>query len=238
MKTMTAAALLFAAAFPASFASENGDQEMTFRRRREKMVKEQIKARGVDDPRVINAMLKVKRHLFVPEAVKGAAYSDRPLPIGYGQTISQPFIVGYMTQALDLDPADRVLEIGTGSGYQAAVLAELAGEVYSVEIIGELAEQARRTLERRGYDNVKVKYGDGYEGWKEHAPYDAVIVTAAPPQIPEELIRQLRTGGRMIVPAGRFYQELVFITKKAGGRVERKKLMPVRFVPMVRSGGR
>jgi protein-L-isoaspartate(D-aspartate) O-methyltransferase len=201
---------------------------------RGKMVKEQIARRDVKDERVLEAMRKVERHLFVPENLKNLAYTDGPLPIGYNQTISQPYIVAFMTEAAHLMPDDRVLEIGTGSGYQAAVLAEIVKEVYTIEIIEPLAESARLLFENMGYQNIKVKYGDGYKGWKEHAPFDAIVVTAAPAQIPAELVNQLKEGGRMVVPIGGFYQELFLITKTDTG-FDKKALLPVRFVPMVHS---
>lgn len=201
---------------------------------RQQMVDEQIAARGVTDPRVLAAMLKVERDLFVPAALRKAAYADEPLPIGCGQTISQPYIVAYMTEALKLGPNDRILEIGTGSGYQAAILAELAKEVYTIEVVEPLAEASRERLASLGYSNVEVICSDGYNGLPDKAPFDAIIVTAAPPEIPEELAAQLKTLGRMIVPVGSFFQELYLITKTAAG-LETKPLLPVRFVPMVRS---
>ena len=200
---------------------------------RGKMVKEQIERRGVTDKAVLEAMKKVERHLFVPEDLKNTAYTDSPLPIGYRQTISQPYIVAFMTQAIQSGPDDRVLEIGTGSGYQAAVLAELVKEVYTVEIVEPLAENARLSLEKLGYKNIKVKYGDGYKGWREYSPFDVIVVTAAPPGIPEELINQLKIGGSMIVPIGEYHQELYLIKKTETG-LERKALLPVVFVPMVK----
>ena len=201
---------------------------------REKMVEEQIERRGVTDKAVLEAMKKVERHLFVPEDLKNTAYTDSPLPIGYRQTISQPYIVAFMTQAIQSGPDDRVLEIGTGSGYQAAVLAELVKEVYTVEIVEPLAENARLSLEKLGYKNIKVKYGDGYKGWREYSPFDVIVVTAAPPGIPEELINQLKIGGSMIVPIGEYHQELYLIKKTETG-LERKALLPVVFVPMLNS---
>lgn len=201
--------------------------------KRERMVTEQIEMRGVTDTRVLDAMKKVPRHLFVPGSFHSVAYDDRPLPIGYGQTISQPFIVAYMTEALKIGPNDRVLEIGTGSGYQAAILAEIAKEVFTIEIVKPLADNARSQLKNMGYDNIIVKHGDGFKGWPEHAPFDAIMVTAAPPEIPEELIKQLKTGGRMVAPVGSFYQELYLIIKTDSG-YEKKELIPVAFVPMVR----
>ena len=223
--------LLTVLAIIACTALTVADEEV-FMLAREKMVKEQIARRGVKNKRVLEAMGKVERHLFVPENLKNLAYTDGPLPIGYNQTISQPYIVAFMTQAAQLGPDERVLEIGTGSGYQAAVLAELVKEIYTIEIIEPLAESSRLLLENLGYDNIKVKYGDGYKGWKEYSPFDAIIVTAAPSQIPMELVGQLKTGGRMVVPIGGFYQELFLITKTDTG-FEKKALLPVRFVPMV-----
>lgn len=208
-------------------------QENMFAAKREQMVEGQIARRGVRDKKVLEAMRKVKRHLFVPEGLRASAYQDSPLPIGHNQTISQPYIVAYMTEALRLGPDDRVLEIGTGSGYQAAVLAEIVKEVYSIEILKPLAGSARSRLEGMGYENIEIKWGDGYKGWPEFAPYDAVIVTAAPPQVPEELKSELKIGGRMVVPVGSYFQELYLITRTDSGFIE-KRLMPVRFVPMVK----
>jgi protein-L-isoaspartate(D-aspartate) O-methyltransferase len=198
---------------------------------RQQMVATQIAARGIKDPQVLAAMAEVPRHEFVPENRRVSAYSDFPLPIGHGQTISQPFIVAFMTEAADIDPDDRVLEIGTGSGYQAAVLAQIAKAVYSIEIVEPLAETAAANLKRLGYDNVTVKVGDGYEGWPEQAPFDAVLVTAAPPEIPPPLLEQLKPGGRLVMPVGKTLQQLIRITKTAHGQV-RETLLPVRFVPM------
>jgi protein-L-isoaspartate(D-aspartate) O-methyltransferase len=206
--------------------------EDPFMQQRQTMVQQQIKARGVKDPAVLAAMLKVKRHLFVPENVRRSSYTDGPLPIGHQQTISQPFIVAYMTEVLRLKKEDRVLEIGTGSGYQAAILAEIVDEVYSIEIIEALATSAEKLLKKLGYTNVTVKAGDGYKGWPEHAPFDAIIVTAAPPKIPDALIEQLKIGGRMVVPVGTLFQELLLIEKTAEGIIT-QNLIPVRFVPMV-----
>jgi protein-L-isoaspartate(D-aspartate) O-methyltransferase len=196
------------------------------------MVEQQIKDRGVLDGKVLNAMEKVERHLFVPDRMREMAYEDTPLPIGYGQTISQPYIVAFMTEAAQLNSNDRVLEIGTGSGYQAAILAELVKEVYTIEILKPLADSARVRLEKMGYENIKVKWGDGYKGWAEYAPFDAIIVTAAPPEIPEELVKQLKVGGRMVVPVGSFFQELYLIVRTDTG-IKKRDLLPVRFVPMV-----
>lgn len=197
------------------------------------MVEEQIVARGVSDPTVLDAMRKVERHLFVPASLQAIAYADEPLPIGYGQTISQPYIVAYMTEALGLKKTDKVLEIGTGSGYQAAILAEMVKEVYSIDVVESLVDSAEKRLTSLGIKNIKLKTGDGYKGWPDAAPFDAIIITAAPPEIPEEVIDQLKVGGRMIVPVGVLIQELCLITKTKSG-YDKISLIPVRFVPMVR----
>ena len=196
------------------------------------MVETQIAARGVRDPRVLAAMRKVPRHRFVEAAQRDHAYEDHPLPIGGSQTISQPYIVALMTELLDLRPGARVLEIGTGSGYQSAVLGELAAQVYSIEILPDLARQAEETLKSLGYSNVTVRAGDGYRGWPEHAPFDGIIVTAAPERIPEPLLQQLAPGGRMVIPVGGFFQELKVFRKEPDGRTTEKDIIPVRFVPM------
>jgi protein-L-isoaspartate(D-aspartate) O-methyltransferase len=197
------------------------------------MVKEQIESRGVKDERVLRAMKEVPRHRFVPEHLVPAAYNDNPLPIGQGQTISQPYIVALMTEELNLTGKEKVLEIGTGSGYQAAVLSLLAKEVYTIEIIKSLADSAREKLNELGYaSNVHVKWGDGYRGWPEHAPFDCIIVTAAPESVPEALVEQLKPGGIMIIPVGKYYQELLRIRKTEKGTTK-KSIIPVRFVPMV-----
>jgi len=199
---------------------------------RAEMVRAQIRARGVKSPAVLAALERVPRHLFVPDDLREVAYEDRPLPIGHQQTISQPYIVGLMTELLDLDGDDKVLEIGTGSGYQAAVLAEIARQVYTIEIVEPLAAESRARLAALGYENVEVRAGDGYRGWPEHAPFDAIILTAAPPVIPQPLIDQLAIGGVLVAPVGDGqYQELVVIERTANGR-DRKSVAPVRFVPM------
>ncbi len=203
-----------------------------FSREREKMVESQIKNRGVKDEKVLEAMKKVPRHLFVSKEMLPYAYSDEPLPIGYGQTISQPYIVAYMTEVLQLTGRERVLEVGTGSGYQAAVLAEIAEEVYTIEILGELSLRAQKILSQLGYKNINFKIGDGTLGWPEYAPYDGIIVTAAPSKVPEGLKKQLRISGRMIIPVGSTFQELVLITRDKK-KFKKKKLLPVRFVPLV-----
>ncbi|MEO0161354.1 MAG: protein-L-isoaspartate(D-aspartate) O-methyltransferase [candidate division WOR-3 bacterium] len=198
---------------------------------RRQMVEEQIVARGIKDSNVINALLKVERHKFVPKEYEKYAYSDGPLPIGEGQTISQPYIVALMTEVLELKGNERVLEIGTGSGYQAAVLALIAREVYTIEIIPELANSARNRLERLGYKNIHVKCGDGFLGWPEKAPFDAIIITCAAPRVPEPLIEQLAPGGRLVVPEGDEWQMLV-LYRKEKNKLEKQELIPVRFVPM------
>lgn len=202
-----------------------------FRKERRRMVERQIRARGVSDRDVLKAMEKVPRHRFVPAPYTGRAYDDTPLPIGLDQTISQPFIVAYMTEAADISKKDRVLEIGTGSGYQAAVLGEIAREVYTIEIIPELAARSKKILDELGYKNVFVREGNGYLGWPEKAPFDAIIVTAAPPEIPPALVEQLAVGGKMIIPVGETDQEIVEIKKTKKGVTE-KRTIPVRFVPM------
>ena len=195
---------------------------------------EVIRRHGLTDERVLTAMRTVRRHQFIPEAYRRAnAYGDHPCPIGYDQTISQPFIVAYMTWKIDLQPGEKVLEIGTGSGYQAAVLAEMGTEVYSIEIVPELARHAKAVLAREGYETVHVLAGDGYKGWPEHAPFDAVIVTCAPADIPQALVDQLREGGRMILPLGRYSQRLVILRKRKG-RIVQENDLAVRFVPMVK----
>jgi protein-L-isoaspartate(D-aspartate) O-methyltransferase len=208
--------------------------EDIYQKHRHRMVKVDIERRGITDRNVLRAMLKVPRHLMVDKELRDQAYEDYPLPIGEGQTISQPYVVALMTDALNLKSCDRVLEIGTGSGYQAAVLAEIVDQVYSIEIRKNLAFRARETLKKLGYDNIKVKYGDGYYGWKEHAPFDAIIITAAANHIPPPLIKQLKDGGRFILPLGStvYYQMLSLITKK-DDKISIKQMGSVRFVPMM-----
>jgi len=198
---------------------------------RKRMVESQLISRDIRDTRVIEAMHKVPRNRFVPPAERWHAYIDSPLPIGYSQTISQPYIVAYMTQALEVHPTHRVLEIGTGSGYQAAVLAELAHQVYTIEIVAPLAQRARETLASLGYRNIHVRTGNGYLGWEEHAPYDRIMVTAAPEEVPPALVQQLKIGGLMTIPVGRFFQELKILRRMPAG-METLRTLPVRFVPM------
>jgi len=190
---------------------------------------------GIDDPRVLEAMEQVPRHWFVNEPEQPWAYADRPLPIGHGQTISQPFIVAYMTWVLELDADSKVLEIGTGSGYQAAILNEFTPNVYTIEIVAALGRQAQQSFARHGYTTISARIGDGYAGWAEHAPFDAIIVTCAPDDIPEALIEQLKPTGRMVIPVGSVssVQQLVLVTKGENGVISKRMLMPVRFVPMV-----
>lgn len=196
------------------------------------MVESQIEARGVKDQRVLEAMRKVPRHAFVSETLKSYAYNDEPLPIGEGQTISQPYIVAYMTEMLHLEKDKKVLEVGTGSGYQAAILAELAREVYTTEIIESLSHRAEKVLEQQGYNNIFFKIGDGSRGWEEHAPYDAIMVTAAPESVPKQLREQLQLSGRMIIPVGEAFQELVLVIREKK-KYKQKRLLPVRFVPLI-----
>tara|TARA_B100000029_G_C17545328_1_gene948241 strand:- start:1115 stop:1720 length:606 start_codon:yes stop_codon:yes gene_type:complete len=200
------------------------------------MVEDQIQKRGVRDPSVLSAMARVEREKFVPEQFRDMAYSDGPLPIGYKQTISQPYIVAYMTEQLQLDSNHKVLEIGTGSGYQAAILGELSDEVYTIEIIPELGKSSIDILEKLNYNNIFVRIGDGYKGWPEEAPFDRIIVTAAPGKIPEKLVEQLANGGQMIIPVGEsvFSQYLWIIKKDNKGNIGKEKILPVRFVPMVK----
>lgn len=200
-----------------------------------KMVRTQIEMRGVADEATLSSMKKVQRHLFVPQHLREYAYDDRPLPIGYGQTISQPFIVAYMTEIIRPNKNSKMLEIGTGSGYQAAVLAEIISDVYTIEIITELSNSSAKRLKELGYKNVYVKNADGYYGWKEHAPFDAIIVTAASEYIPPPLIEQLKDGGRMVIPVGSPFQtQMLMLVEKKEGKVTTKSLMPVMFVPFKR----
>jgi len=228
------AQFLVLAAIAAAGCGQKPTAASDFAAQRQRMVTEQLKARGISDERVLNAMNKVPLEEFVPPDSRAGSYEDGPLPIGYGQTISQPYIVAFMTEQLRLKPSDRVLEIGTGSGYQAAILAELMSQVYSIEIVEPLAKNAEATLQRLGYENVHVKIGDGYKGWPEAAPFDAIIVTCAPDRVPQPLVDQLKDGGRMVIPVGdRIAQELYLLEKK-NGQLKQSATLPVRFVPMAR----
>jgi len=228
--------VLFAFMLASQFScSQNSDPFYALRNR---MVKTQIEARGITDEKVLNAFRKVERHKFVLPQYIPHAYADSPLPINEGQTISQPYIVAFMTDALDLKRTDKVLEIGTGSGYQAAILAELCDSVFTIEIFEKLGKKARELFDELGYDNIYTKIGDGYKGWPKHAPFDAIIVTAAPSDIPEPLKEQLAEGGRMIIPVGGdAVQELVLL-KKRKGKLREESVLPVRFVPMIDPDGK
>jgi len=210
--------------------------DTTYQQARHRMVDEQIEARGVTDPAVLDAMRTVHRHWFVPGVPPELAYADRPLPIGHEQTISQPFIVAYMTQLVRPDPSDRALEVGTGSGYQAAILGAIVDSVYTIEIVPELARTASSRLAQMGYDNVRVRTGDGYRGWPDRAPFDIIVVTAAPERIPAPLLDQLAEGGRMVIPVGPegATQQLTLVTK-TDGEITRERITPVRFVPFQRN---
>jgi protein-L-isoaspartate(D-aspartate) O-methyltransferase len=213
-------------------------EQMAFDAARERMIREQLTSpsRGIKNPRVLDAMRQVPRHELVPKELRSLAYRDSPLPIGYGQTISQPFIVAFMTEQLDPKPENRVLEIGTGSGYQAAVLSPLVAEVYTIEIVEPLAKRATADLKRLGYTNVHVKAGDGYKGWPEHAPFDAIIVTCAPDRVPPALVEQLKEGGRMVIPVGDGQNQLLYLMEKKEGKITQRAVLPVRFVPMTGGG--
>lgn len=209
--------------------------QIDFKAQREHMVKVQLRNRDITDKATLEAMLKVPRHQFVPQNLQEVAYTDGPLPIGEGQTISQPYIVAYMTQVLELQPGHKVLEIGTGSGYQAAVLGEIVDSVYTMEIVQKLGHSARKRLKKLRYNNIQVRIGDGYHGWSEKAPFDGIMVTAGAEQVPPKLLEQLEEGGRMIIPIGphQGIRQLVLITKKKG-KIKRKNVMAVRFVPFTR----
>lgn len=215
----------------ASGKGGTGKRASEWTKQRDRMVREQIEARGVRDPRVLAAMRLVPREQFVPPSVRDHAYADGPLPIGDGQTISQPYIVALMTELLEVGPGDKVLEIGTGSGYQGAVLGAMKVNVYTIEIRPTLCHEAAKRLERLGYTRVHVRCGDGYGGWPDEAPFDGIIVTAAPEKIPDPLLAQLKVGGHMVIPVGAFYQELKVITRTPTGFTQ-KSVVPVRFVPM------
>lgn len=242
MKTLSASFVVVILAILAAAEGLNLCQaapvQKDFSAERRRMVSEQLTVRGRDitNGRVLAAMGKVPRHEFVPEGLRQLAYEDQPLPIGHEQTISQPYIVAFMTEALQPRHSDRVLEIGTGSGYQAAVLAELVSEVHTIEIITELANRAAADLKRLGYTNVHVRAGDGYQGWSEAAPFDAIIVTCAPDKVPQPLIEQLKEGGRMIIPVGSGWNQELVLLRKQGGQVQKRSVLPVRFVPMTGAG--
>jgi protein-L-isoaspartate(D-aspartate) O-methyltransferase len=223
---------VLAAAFVVAACGRSQTQTVDFAVQRQRMVQAQLAARGIHDERVLAAMRKVPREEFVPSDAREFAYTDQPLPIGYGQTISQPFIVALMTEHLRPRASDRVLEIGTGSGYQAAVLAELVADVYSIEIVEPLAKRAETTLQRLGYKNVHVKAGDGYKGWPAAAPFDAIIVTCAPDHVPQPLAQQLKEGGRMIIPVGGRFEQQLYLLEKQNGQLRQRAVEPVRFVPM------
>jgi protein-L-isoaspartate(D-aspartate) O-methyltransferase len=227
-----------APAFGADTKASRKENNDHFRQQRMKMIRQQIRARGIENPEILAAFENVPRHRFVPEGLKKYAYQDRPLPIGEDQTISQPYIVALMTRSIEPKKTDRILEIGTGSGYQAAILAELSEQVYTIEILASLAESARRTLSETGYENVHVKTGDGFKGWPEHAPFDAIVVTCSPEKVPEPLKGQLAGGGRMVIPVGQGYDQNLVLLEKNKGQLIEKQILPVRFVPMVDEKGR
>jgi protein-L-isoaspartate(D-aspartate) O-methyltransferase len=212
--------------------------EADFSQLRKQMVSQQLERRDITSPTVLKAMAAVPRHLFVPISIRDLSYEDRPLPLGYDQTISQPYIVALMTQLLEISPGDRILEVGTGSGYQAAVLAEMGAEVYSIEIIKELGLRARKTLSDLSYDNVTVSVGDGYEGWPEKAPFSGIIVTCAPTTIPAPLKQQLAEGGRMVIPAGESSNQKLYLLTQKNGSLVQQDIIDVRFVPMVDESGK
>jgi protein-L-isoaspartate(D-aspartate) O-methyltransferase len=225
---------LLAAAITATGCGQQVPLAADFASQRQQMVEQQLKPRGIKDERVLAAMAKVPREEFVPAYQRSDAYQDGPLPIGYDQTISQPYIVAFMTEQLRLKPSDRLLEIGSGSGYQAAVLAELVAEVYTIEIIEPLAKTAQATLHRLGYKNVHLKVGDGYQGWPEEAPFDAIIVTCAPENVPQPLADQLKDGGRMVIPVGERFAQQLYLLENKNGQLKQSATLPVRFVPMTR----
>jgi protein-L-isoaspartate(D-aspartate) O-methyltransferase len=225
--------------FAAIAATGCGQQTPTaadFAAQRQRMVAQQLKPRGIKDERVLAAMAKVPREEFVPAGVRAGAYEDGPLPIGYDQTISQPYIVAFMTEQLGPKPSDRVLEIGSGSGYQAAILAELVTDVYTIDIVEPLAKTAEATLQRLGYKNVHINVGDGYKGWPAEAPFDAIIVTCAPENVPQPLVDQLKDSGRMVIPVGERFAQQLYLFEKKDGQLKESVTLPVRFVPMLREG--
>jgi protein-L-isoaspartate(D-aspartate) O-methyltransferase len=223
---------LGAACAPGDGDGADREQQAKFEALRKKMVRDQLADRGIADTRVLGAMETVPRHAFVPPDKIGLAYSDRPIPLGEGQRMQQPYIVALMSEALQLKGGEQVLEIGTGSGYQAAILATLAEKVYSIEIIENRAMLARQRLAKLGFDNVRIEIGDGYRGWQAYSPFDAIIVTAAPDHVPEPLVDQLRTNGRMVIPVGKYFQELRVLTKNRDGTISEERIIPVKFGPM------
>ena len=227
---------LLLAAIPTTGCGQQTPTAADFAAQRHGMVERQLQARGIKDERVLAAMAKVPREEFVPVDARAEAYSDGPLPIGYDQTISQPYIVAFMTENLRPKPSDRVLEIGSGSGYQAAILAELVADIYTIEIVEPLAKTAEATLQRLGYKNVHIKVGDGYKGWPEEAPFDAIIVTCAPENVPHPLTDQLKDGGRMVIPVGERFAQQLYLLEKRNGQLKESVTLPVRFVPMKREG--
>ncbi len=222
-------------AMAATGCGQQAPPAANFAVQRQRMVDQQLKPRGIKDERVLSAMAKVPREEFVSADQRADAYEDGPLPIGYDQTISQPYIVAFMTEQLRPKPDDRVLEIGSGSGYQAAILAELVADVYTIEIVEPLAKTAEATLQRLGYKNVHLKVGDGYQGWPEEAPFDAIIVTCAPDKVPQPLIDQLKDSGRMVIPVGERFAQQLYLLEKRKGQLTESATLPVRFVPMLRS---
>ena len=230
---IVAQSLLFAA-IATTGCGQQTPTAAEFATHRQRMVEQQLKPRGIKDERVLAAMGKVPREEFVPADVRRSAYEDGPLPIGYDQTISQPYVVAFMTEQLRPKRSDRVLEIGSGSGYQAAILGELVAEIYTIEIVEPLAKSAEATLQRFGYNNVHIKVGDGYKGWPEEAPFDAIIVTCAPEKVPQPLVDQLKDGGRMVVPVGERFAQQLYLLEKKNGQLKESVTLPVRFVPMLR----
>lgn len=231
MKNVISILIIIIVLNPIISATDKSESNDSLSILRNEMVELQIKTRGITDPKLLTALLKVERHLFVPEKYRHLAYFDYPLPIDNNQTISQPYIVALMTELAQVDESDKILEVGTGSGYQAAILGELADSVFSIEIICDLAEKADTLLKKIGYENIFIMCGDGFIGWDEHAPYDAIIVTCAPRDVPQMLIEQLAENGRLVIPVGTSSQELLLITKRKEKIIE-KKIIPVRFVPM------
>ena len=223
---------LVIAALVATACGQKPSASPEFAAQRQQMVERQLLARGINDQRVLAAMAKVPREEFVAPDSRAASYEDGPLPIGYAQTISQPYMVAFMTEQLRLKPNDRVLEVGTGSGYQAAILAELVSEIYSIEIVEPLAKNAETTLQRLGYKNVHLKIGDGYKGWPEAGPFDAIIVTCAPDKVPQPLVDQLKDDGRMVIPVGDRFAQQLYLLEKKNGQLKQSATLPVRFVPM------